>query len=81
MKPPVWHFLDIIDVIAKLGTRPEGLTETEVTERIVQYGRNEIVRRKPTSPWQLLLKQFANYFIYVLLFAAILAFAVSYLPG
>jgi Ca2+-transporting ATPase len=29
----------------------------------------------------LLLKQFANYFIFVLFFAAILAFTVSYLPG
>jgi Ca2+-transporting ATPase len=29
----------------------------------------------------LLLKQFVNYFIFVLLFAAILAFVVSYLPG
>ena len=29
----------------------------------------------------LLLKQFANFFILVLLFAAILAFVVSYLPG
>ena len=29
----------------------------------------------------MLLKQFANYFILVLLFAAILAFAVSFLPG
>ncbi len=81
MKPPVWHFLEIIDVVEKLGTRPEGLTDTEVSERITQYGRNEIIRRKPTSPWRLLLKQFANYFIFVLLFAAILAFAVSYLPG
>ncbi len=81
MKPPVWHLLEIIDVIAKLGTRPEGLTETEAAERIAQYGRNEIIRRKPIRPWQLLLKQFANYFIFVLLFAAILAFAVSYLPG
>ena len=67
--------------ISSLETRPEGLTDAEVTDRLAQHGRNEIIRRKPISPWRLLLKQFANYFIFVLLFAAILAFTVSYLPG
>jgi Ca2+-transporting ATPase len=64
-----------------LGTRLEGLTDQEVADRLAQHGRNEIIRRKLISPWKLLLKQFANYFIFVLLFAAILAFSVSFLPG
>ena len=81
MTSPVWHTLIISDVIAQLGTRPEGLTENEVVARLTHSGRNEIIRRKPINPWRLLLKQFANYFIFVLLFAAILAFTVSYLPG
>ena len=81
MTSPVWHTLDISDVLARLGTRLEGLTEKEVADRLAHSGRNEIVRRKPINPWRLLLKQFVNYFIFVLLFAAILAFVVSYLPG
>jgi Ca2+-transporting ATPase len=81
MTSPVWHTLVISDVFAQLGTHPEGLTEKEVAARLEHSGRNEIIRRKPINPWRLLLKQFANYFIFVLLFAAILAFAVSYLPG
>jgi Ca2+-transporting ATPase len=81
MTSHVWHTLDISDVIAQLGTRLEGLTENEVAARLAHSGRNEIIRRKPINPWQLLLKQFTNYFIFVLFFAAILAFAVSYLPG
>ena len=80
MKTPAWH-LDIPDIFRELQTLPEGLTAVEVTDRLAQHGRNEIIRRRPTSPGWLLLKQFANYFIFVLLFAAILAFAVSYLPG
>ncbi|MGD0750354.1 MAG: cation-transporting P-type ATPase [Anaerolineales bacterium] len=81
MTPPVWHHLVFSDVIAQLGTRPEGLTENEVAARLALSGRNEIIRHKPINPWRLLFKQFANYFIFVLLFAAILAFTVSYLPG
>jgi P-type Ca2+ transporter type 2C len=81
MTTPAWHSLGIPEIYQQLGTHPEGLTEAEVSDRLAQTGRNEITRRKPISPWRLLLKQFANYFIFVLLFAAILAFTVSYLPG
>jgi len=81
MTSPVWHKLDISAVITQQGTRLEGLTEKEAANRLAHSGRNEIIRRKPINPWRLLLKQFVNYFIFVLLFAAILAFVVSYLPG
>ncbi|MGB8211945.1 MAG: cation-transporting P-type ATPase [Anaerolineales bacterium] len=81
MITPLWHNLSIPEVYQQLETRPEGLTTKESAGRLAQHGRNEIIRRKPTSPWRLLLKQFANYFIYVLLFAALLAFTVSFLPG
>ncbi len=81
MTKPAWHNLGIPEIYQQLGTRPEGLTDTEVSEHLAHTGRNEITRRKPASPWRLLFKQFANYFILVLLFAAILAFTVSFLPG
>jgi hypothetical protein len=81
MATPAWHNLGILEIYQQLGSHPEGLTDTEVTDRLAQSGRNEITRRKPVSPWRLLLKQFANYFILILLFAAILAFTVSFLPG
>jgi P-type Ca2+ transporter type 2C len=80
MKSPDWHTLNIPDVLKQLGTRPEGLTDQEAADRLEQ-GRNEITRRAPVSPWRLMFKQFANFFILVLLFAAILAFVVSFLPG
>jgi Ca2+-transporting ATPase len=81
MTSPVWHAIVVSDLFAQLGSRPEGLTENEVSARLEHSGRNEIIHRKPINPWRLLLKQFVNYFIFVLLFAAVLAFAVSYLPG
>jgi Ca2+-transporting ATPase len=76
-----WHNLDIPEVFEQLGTRPEGLNDTEIPDRLAKLGRNEIIRSNPVSPWRLLLKQFANYFILVLIFAAVLAFTVSFLPG
>jgi len=81
MATPAWHHLDIPDIFRELQTSSGGLTVADVADRLVRQGRNEIVRRKPINPWRLLLKQFTNYFIFVLLFAAILAFTVSFLPG
>jgi P-type Ca2+ transporter type 2C len=76
-----WHDLSIAETFRQLDTRPEGLTTPESIDRLARFGRNEITRHKPVSPFRLLLKQFANYFILVLLFAAVLAYAVSFLPG
>ncbi|MEM4284453.1 MAG: cation-translocating P-type ATPase [Candidatus Caldarchaeum sp.] len=76
-----WHSLPIDAVFKQLGTRREGLTASEVVARLTRFGRNEVQRRKPVSSWRLLLKQFANFFVWVLLGAAALAFAVSFLPG
>ncbi|HEX7568105.1 MAG TPA: cation-transporting P-type ATPase [Anaerolineaceae bacterium] len=81
MEREAWHHIGLPEIYQQLETRPEGLTDSEVTARLQQHGRNEIIRRKPVSPWKLFFKQFANYFILVLLFAAVLAFAVSFLPG
>jgi len=57
------------------------LTLAEAGERLARLGRNEIVRRKPISPLRLLVRQFSNFFVLVLLFAAALAYAVSFMPG
>lgn len=77
----VWHSLTKEQAFDQLGSRPEGLTTAEVDERLERYGRNVIQKRRPVSPFRLFARQFANFFILVLLFAAILAFAVSTLPG
>lgn len=76
-----WHSMSVGEVIKSVDANPNGLTTTVATERVERFGRNEIARRKPASPLRLLFKQFANYFILVLLFAAALAFTVSFLPG
>lgn len=76
-----WHSLTIDEVLKRLSSRASGLTAAEATERSARFGPNEIPRRKPLSPLRLLLRQFANFFVWVLLFAAALAYTVSSLPG
>lgn len=82
MQDTSWHSLNIKDVLQQLDSGlTTGLTHLEAAGRLAKYGRNEIARHKAISPLRLFLKQFANFFVLVLLFAAALAFAVSFLPG
>lgn len=76
-----WHSLAGHEVLQRLGTCMQGLTTSDSAERLVRFGRNEIARRQPVRPLRLLLRQLANFFVLVLVFAAGLAFAVSFLPG
>ncbi|MGD0172893.1 MAG: cation-transporting P-type ATPase [Anaerolineales bacterium] len=76
-----WHALESNEVVQRIGAHIDGLSASEASERLLRFGRNEIARRKPISPVWLFFKQFATFFVLVLLFAAALAFAVSFLPG
>jgi Ca2+-transporting ATPase len=65
-----WHHLSIEETFQQLDTSIDGLASSETIIRLARTGRNEIVRRKPISPWRLLVKQFANFFV-IVLFAAV----------
>ncbi len=61
-----------IEVAAALGTDPvDGLTADEAAARLLRYGRNELIERGRKPPWRLLLEQFTNAMIIVLLAAAV----------
>ena len=65
--------LDGAAVATALETDPErGLTAAEAADRLVRYGRNELVEQGRKPPWRLLLEQFTNAMIIVLLVAAVI---------
>ena len=74
------HDLGVTDVFSQLAARPEGLTATNA---MTAWGSLGVMKSPGENPFPAAIvdKQFANYFILVLLFAAILAFTVSFLPG
>lgn len=76
-----WHELGIQETFKSLGTGIEGLDDRDVQERQGRYGRNDIIRGKPLTPLEIFLKQFSNFFVLILFFAAGLAYAVSFMPG
>jgi len=58
--------LDAEGVFAELKTSGHGLTDAEVTERLEQYGKNAVAREKQLTWYHLLLSNFKNPFILVL---------------
>ena len=70
--------IDAADVAAALGTDPQrGLSAPEAADRLLRYGRNELVERGKKPTWRLLLEQFTNAMIVVLIVAAV----ITYLLG
>ncbi|MBS7655202.1 cation-translocating P-type ATPase [Candidatus Bathyarchaeota archaeon] len=72
-----WHSLSVEEVIKKLKSSINGLTESEAKERLTQYGFNELEKPKKISPLKILAKQFTNILIIILLAATALSFLVG----
>jgi P-type Mg2+ transporter len=61
-------------LLAGLGTGPEGLTEDETGQRLETFGPNRLTDRRADGPFGLLLSQFKNPIVFILVFAAGLSF-------
>ncbi|MFN4279319.1 cation-translocating P-type ATPase [Thermosynechococcus sp.] len=67
----VWHALSTDEVISRLGSdRQEGLSLAEVQRRQAEYGRNELMDSGRRARWQILLDQFRNVMLIMLLVVA-----------
>ncbi|HLF97076.1 MAG TPA: cation-transporting P-type ATPase [Methylococcaceae bacterium] len=76
-----WHHQSADQVLHRLKSAPQGLSSGEAKRRLKEYGRNEINKGREISPFRILLSQFNDFLIYLLLAAAALSVAVGYLPG
>lgn len=72
-----WHSLSYNNVLENLNTSSEGLNVTEVGKRQKKEGSNILYRQRKESAFKILLRQFLNPIIYVLLAATILAIAMG----
>jgi len=54
-----------------------GLTDREAGDRLTRHGRNTLPSHDEHAPWRLLLSQYQNPMILILLFAAIVSFGIG----
>jgi Ca2+-transporting ATPase len=73
-----WHLREADDVArAHAVELQRGLHDEEAARRAELHGPNELVERARRSPWRLLLEQFTDFMILVLVGAAVLAGALG----
>ena len=73
-----WHLISSAEVLRRLGTNTEsGLSDEQVRQHRARHGRNIIPEGKQRSPTRMLLDQFTDFMILVLIAAA----AISGLTG
>ncbi len=71
-----WHTLRGDEVVDELGTDPEGgLSRGEAEARLDRYGPNAIESKEETPWWRIVIRQFLDPLIYVLIVAGLIMLA------
>lgn len=72
-----WHSLSDDATQKKLQTDMNGLSQSQVEERLQEFGKNTLPSPKPPTLLLVVLHQFASPLIYILLIAGIVALAIG----
>ncbi|MCS7173712.1 MAG: calcium-translocating P-type ATPase, SERCA-type [Armatimonadetes bacterium] len=75
---PIWHTLPAEAVLALLHSTSAGLASAEAARRLAEYGPNALEPGRKVSPWEVLLGQFKNILILILLVATGLSAALGH---
>ncbi|MCG3227814.1 MAG: HAD-IC family P-type ATPase, partial [Candidatus Heimdallarchaeota archaeon] len=66
------HTLSIDEIYDKLDSRFRGISSEEAEKRLELYGKNEIPSKGAISPWKILLNQFKDLLVLILVAAGII---------
>ncbi|HEY9490046.1 MAG TPA: cation-translocating P-type ATPase [Chryseosolibacter sp.] len=68
-----YHLQSVEKVAKEFQTTPSGLSKDEARQRLEQYGKNVFETKKKKTVWGMLLRQFADFMILILIAAAIIS--------
>ena len=72
--PRPWHQREATELLSEQGIDPaQGLSTEEAAQRLQQQGPNVLQEQARRSPWRLLLAQFSDFMVLVLLVAAVVS--------
>jgi len=72
-----FHSLDTKQALTELKSGYYGISEEEAKRRFLETGPNELKREKKESKLELLLEQFKDFLIIILIVAAVVSFAIG----
>jgi len=76
-----WHAVSPEDALEALGSGPDGINGPEAKRRLGIYGPNKIEIEKKVSPLKLLVEQFTDFLIIILIVAALVSAALGVMEG
>ncbi len=68
-----WHLINKEEALQLTGSQPTGLTTSQSGERLLEFGRNELLEKRKKPVWLLFLLQFKDTMILILMAAAVLS--------
>jgi Ca2+-transporting ATPase len=69
-----WHASSVEAVLQELRCDPAaGLSGTEATRRLAEYGPNELGNDRPKNPWLIFFSQFTSLMVLILIAAAVIS--------
>ena len=77
MEDKLWHSRKIEDIYNQLNTSEKGLSNAEAKKRLEKYGPNKLPRGKRDSALKIIVRQFLNPIIYILIIAVILCLIIG----
>ncbi|MEM0448890.1 MAG: HAD-IC family P-type ATPase [Methanomassiliicoccales archaeon] len=72
-----WHALTSEEVLERIGSQLDGLTQIEVENRRRKFGKNLLPTKKPPTIFEVFLRQFLSPLIYVLLAAGLVSVLIG----
>ncbi|MBP2284641.1 Ca2+-transporting ATPase [Flavobacterium sp. CG_23.5] len=68
-----WHLLPLSEITQLFNTTPNGIDQVTASERLNEYGKNQIEDTKKKSVFQMILSQLSDFMILILIVAAIIS--------
>ena len=78
MEKKQWYTKNIQETLTDLQTDENGLSSGEAENRIKKFGYNELVEKKRITPLQILLNQFKDIFVIMLIVAIVVSVAIGW---
>ncbi|NIP43911.1 MAG: HAD-IC family P-type ATPase, partial [Aliifodinibius sp.] len=73
-----WHSSTIEDTLEKLQVRPEsGLSDSDVKNRLLKFGKNELIEAKQKTIWSILWAQLTDTMVVILIIAAVISLLIG----
>lgn len=78
MSNKTWFQLSINDIFNLLNSSINGISSSLAEQRLKEVGPNELAESHKVSPWEILLQQFKNVLIMILLIATAISFILGH---